>query len=244
MKKTIISIIMMGVMPLISITATAHAQFGFGGIVYDPTNHAQNLLTAARSLTQIENQIKQLAHEVTMLENDAKNLATLPTSVANAMKAKLLTIDALINLADGIAYKVAAIETDYETIYRETYGASPPPTPEIVSEARDAWKQSRDGYKHSLQVQAQVVTNIRDDIDELHGLVGESQGAVGNLQVLQAGNQIAALSAEQMMQIQTLLAAQYRADALEASRELAERERGKARLIRFLGDDSAYTPGS
>ena len=160
------------------------------------------------------------------------------------MKAKLLTIDALINLADGIAYKVAAIETDYETIYRETYGASPPPTPEIVSEARDAWKQSRDGYKHSLQVQAQVVTNIRDDIDELHGLVGESQGAVGNLQVLQAGNQIAALSAEQMMQIQTLLAAQYRADALEASRALAERERGKARLIRFLGDDSAYTPGS
>ena len=89
-----------------------------------------------------------------------------------------------------------------------------------------------------------MVTNIRDDIDELHGLVGESQGAGGNLQVLQAGNQIAALSAEQMMQIQTLLAAQYRAEALEASRALAERERGKARLIRFLGDDSAYTPGS
>ena len=222
----------------------AAAQFGFGGIVYDPTNHAQNLLTAARSLTQVQNQIKQLAHEVTMLENQAKNLASLPTSVADDLKAKLLTIDALINLADGIAYKVAAIETDYETIYRKTYGASPPPTPVIVSEARDAWKQSRDGYKHSLQVQAQVVTNIRDDIDELHGLVGESQGAGGNLQVLQAGNQIAALSAEQMMQIQTLLAAQYRAEALEASRALAERERGKARLIRFLGDDSAYTPGS
>ncbi|WP_425409992.1 P-type conjugative transfer protein TrbJ [Hyphococcus sp.] len=244
MKKTIISIVMMGVMPVMCITGTAHAQFGFGGIVYDPTNHAQNLLTAARSLTQVQNQIKQLAHEVTMLENQAKNLASLPTSVADDLKAKLLTIDALINLADGIAYKVAAIETDYETIYRKTYGASPPPTPVIVSEARDAWKQSRDGYKHSLQVQAQVVTNIRDDIDELHGLVGESQGAGGNLQVLQAGNQIAALSAEQMMQIQTLLAAQYRAEALEASRALAERERGKARLIRFLGDDSAYTPGS
>ncbi|MCK5748807.1 MAG: P-type conjugative transfer protein TrbJ [Oricola sp.] len=244
MKKTIISIVMMGVMPVMCITGTAHAQFRFGGIVYDPTNHAQNLLTAARSLTQVQNQIKQLAHEVTMLENQAKNLASLPTSVADDLKAKLLTIDALINLADGIAYKVAAIETDYETIYRKTYGASPPPTPVIVSEARDAWKQSRDGYKHSLQVQAQVVTNIRDDIDELHGLVGESQGAGGNLQVLQAGNQIAALSAEQMMQIQTLLAAQYRAEALEASRALAERERGKARLIRFLGDDSAYTPGS
>lgn len=222
----------------------AAAQFGFGGIVYDPTNHAQNLLTAARSLTQIQNQIKQLAHEVTMLENDAKNLTSLPTSIADALKAKLLTIDALINLADGIAYKVAVIETDYEILYRETYGASPPATPVIVSEALEAWKQSRDGYKHSLQVQAQVVANVRDDIDELHGLVGDSQGAEGNLQALQAGNQIAALSAEQMMQIETLLAAHYRADALEASRALAERERGRARLTRFLGDDTAYTPGS
>jgi P-type conjugative transfer protein TrbJ len=229
---------------LLAAPVPAAAQFGFGGIVYDPTNHAQNLLTAARSLTQIENQIKQLAHEVTMLENQAKDLANLPGSVADELKAKLLTIDALISVANGIAYEVAAIETDYETIYRESYGAAPPPTPVIIAEARDAWKQSRDGYKHSLQVQAQVVTNIRDDIDELHGLVGESQGAGGNLQVLQAGNQIAAFSAEQIMQIQTLLAAQNRAEALEASRALAERERGKARLIRFLGDDSAYTPGS
>jgi P-type conjugative transfer protein TrbJ len=226
-----------------AMVAPAFAQFGFGGIVYDPTNHAQNLLTAARSLTQVQNQIKQLAHEVTMLENQAKNLTNLPTSVADDLKAKLATIDALIKVAEGIAYTVAEIETDYETIYRESYGASPPPAPVIVAEARGAWLQSRSGYKHALQVQAQVVTNLQDDIDDLHGLVGDSQGADGNLQALQAGNQIAALSAEQMMQIQTLLAAQYRAEALEASRALAERERGRARLNRFLGDASAYTPG-
>jgi len=121
-------------------------------------------------------------------------------------------------------------------IYRETYGANPPPTPVLVQEvqeARVAWQQSRAGYKHALQVQAQVVSNVR----------GDSQGAEGNLAVLQAGNQIAALSAEQIMQIQTLLAAQYRAEALEQSRELAERERGKARLNRFLSGGSAYTPG-
>ena len=242
--KRILASLLFATAGAVSTAGPAGAQFGFGGIVYDPTNHAQNLLTAARSLTQIENQIEQLAHEAAMLENQAKDLASLPSSVADELKAKLATIDALINVAEGISYKVSEIEIDYETIYRETYGASPPPAPVIVSEARDAWRQSRDGYKHSLQVQAQVVTNIRDDIDELHGLVGESQGAGGNLQVLQAGNQIAALSAEQMMQIQTLLAAQYRAEALEASRALAERERGRARLIRFLGDDDAYTPGS
>lgn len=228
----------------VAIAPSAHAQFGFGGVVYDPANHAENILTATQTLEQINNQIRQLAHEIEMLENMAKDLQQLPTSVADDLRDKLLTVDQLIRLAEGIAYQVTEVETEYEVIYRETYGMNPPPTPVIVAEAREAWKQSRSAYKHALQVQAQVVTNIRDDIEKLHGLVGDSQSAEGNLSAVQAGNQIAALSAEQIMQIQTLLAAQYRADAMERSRDLAERERGRARLDRFLSGGSAYTPGS
>src|SRR3546814_13645465 len=62
------------------LTAPAHAQFGFGGIVYDPTNYAQNVLTAARSLEQINNQIRSLQNEAQSLINQAKNLANLPYS--------------------------------------------------------------------------------------------------------------------------------------------------------------------
>ena len=43
------------VVPMIA-PMPAYAQFG--GIVYDPTNYAQNVLTAARSLQQINNQIQ------------------------------------------------------------------------------------------------------------------------------------------------------------------------------------------
>lgn len=227
----------------LAIASPAAAQFGFGGIVFDPTNYAQNLLTAARSLTEIENQIQQLAHEAAMLENMGRNLSNLPTSVADELSAKLSAIDTLIKTAEGLSYKVSEIESQYAALYPESYGASPPPGPTIVADAEAAWKQSRQGYKHALEVQAQVVANVRDENGALDGLVGASQGAEGNLQALQAGNQIAALSAEQMMQIQTLLAAQYRAEALDASRALAERERGRARLTRFLGHGSAYTPG-
>lgn len=223
-------------------TPPASAQF-FGGIVYDPSNHAQNILTAVRTLQQVNQQIQQLAHEIEMLENMAKNLKNLPGSIADDLRGRLRAVDALIAVAEGIAYDVATIESQFDVLYRETYGATPPATPVLVAEAREAWKQSREGYKHSLAVQARVVSNIRADIEELHGLVGDSQSAAGNLEALQAGNQIDALSAEQMMQIQTLLAAQQRADALESARILAERERGRARFHRFLGDGSAYTPG-
>lgn len=242
MKHLLIALIF-SLTGIAAIMPSAHAQFGFGGLVYDPANHAENILTATQTLEQINNQIQQLAHEIEMLENMAKDLEQLPSSIADELRTKLLTVDNLIRLAEGIAYEVAEVETEYEEIYRETYGTNPPPTPVIVAEAREAWKQSRVAYKHSLQVQAQVVTNIRDDIDKLHGLVGDSQASEGNLAAVQAGNQIAALSAEQIMQIQTLLAAHYRAEAMERSRDLAERERGKARLDRFLSGGSAYTPG-
>ena len=58
--------------------APAHAQFGFGGIVYDPTNYAQNVLTAARTLEQINNQIRMLQNQATQLINEARNLQALP----------------------------------------------------------------------------------------------------------------------------------------------------------------------
>ena len=38
----------------------APAQAQFGGIVYDPSNYAQNVLTAARTLEQINNQIRAI----------------------------------------------------------------------------------------------------------------------------------------------------------------------------------------
>src|SRR3546814_3758629 len=49
-------------------------------VVYDPTNYAQNLLSATRALQQISNQITSLQNEATMLMNQARNLTSLPYS--------------------------------------------------------------------------------------------------------------------------------------------------------------------
>ena len=59
----------------------AHAFFGgFGRIVYDPQNHAENIVSAARALEQINNQITSLQNEAQMLINQARNLTSLPYS--------------------------------------------------------------------------------------------------------------------------------------------------------------------
>jgi P-type conjugative transfer protein TrbJ len=49
-------------------------------IVFDPSNYAQNVMTAANTLQQINNQIMSLQNEATMIMNQARNLASLPYS--------------------------------------------------------------------------------------------------------------------------------------------------------------------
>jgi len=58
----------------------AHALFGFGDIVFDPSNYAENVLQAARALEQINNQIQSLQNEAQMLINQAHNPASAPYS--------------------------------------------------------------------------------------------------------------------------------------------------------------------
>lgn len=67
-------------LPVFAPTAAQAFFGGFGRIVYDPRNHAQNLMTAARTLEQINNQILSLQNEAQMLINQARDLTSLPHS--------------------------------------------------------------------------------------------------------------------------------------------------------------------
>ncbi|WP_421950805.1 P-type conjugative transfer protein TrbJ [Pelagibacterium sp.] len=225
----------------ISPVQKAQALFGFGDVVYDPTNHAENILTAARSLEQINNQVQQLANEAQMLINQAQNLVSLPTSIAGELQGSLNQVDQLIRNAQGIAYDLSEIDSAYRELFPEEYADSVS-TSDILQDARESWNLAREGFRHALEVQAEVVGEIRSDAATLDRLVDESQGAVGNLQAVQAGNQLTALAAKQSMQLQSLLAASTRAEALDRADALAAHERGQARFERFMGDGSAYTP--
>src|SRR3546814_1510069 len=88
--------------------APAHAQFG--GIVYDPTNYAQNLLTATRALQQINNQITSLQNEATGLINQARNLTSLPFSSLQQLQQSVQRTQQLLGEAQRIAYNVQRSE--------------------------------------------------------------------------------------------------------------------------------------
>lgn len=213
----------------------AQAQLFGASVVYDPTNHAQNVLQAVRALQQVEQQIQQLAHEIEMLENMARNLETLPVNVAEAIILdRIRRLHELMQDAEGIGYGVAVIEEEYDTAYPEYYGETPPSRAELVEDARARWRQSRLAYRDTLTTLATALENNQTDAAAIANLVDRSQNAAGALQAAQAGNQIAAMQNEQLMQIEAVMAAHCRAEPLERARALAEETRGRARTQSFL----------
>lgn len=216
--------------------APAHAQFG--GIVYDPTNYSQNVLTAARTLEQINNQIKSLQNEAQSLINDARNLTSLPTSALAELQAQVRQTQQLLSNAQRIAYSVQSIDQAFTSRYRGTTMSTTDKA--LVDNARARWEDTVAGFEDALKVQAGVVGNIEGSRDAMDRLVSSSQSASGALQAAQAGNQLLALQARQLADLTAVVAAEGRAQALEASQRAAAQEQAREQLRRFLTPGTGY----
>jgi P-type conjugative transfer protein TrbJ len=227
----------------LGIVQPAHALFGVGDIVLDPTNLIQNTMTAARTLEQINNQIRQLQNEAQMLVNQARNLASLPFNVVNRLRANLDTTRQLIGQARGLAYQVSNLDAEFSRLYPEQYAATVSGN-QMYRDAHQRWQYTLNGLQTAMRMQAQVLENISNDEGVLTDLVSQSQSATGALQAMQATNQLLALQAKQSIQAQQLQLTQDRAASLELARQAAAVERGREVTRRFIGTGTAYTPQS
>ena len=211
-------------------------------IVYDPTNYSQNVLTAARTLQQINQQITQLQNEAQMLINQGRNLASLPYTSLKQLQQSVQKTQQLLSQAQNIAFDVQKIDQAFQTQYGNASMSASDQA--LVAGARERWQNTVGGLQDAMRVQAGVVSNIDTNRAEMSALVGQSQGATGALQATQAGNQLLALQAQQLSDLTALLAANGRADALTTAEQAAAAEQGREQRRRFLTPGSGYQPGN
>jgi P-type conjugative transfer protein TrbJ len=218
------------------LVAPAHAW----RIVFDPSNYAQNVLTAARTLEQINNQIVSLQNEAQILINQARNLASLPYSSLQRLQQSVQRTQQLLQQAQNIAFDVHQIDQAFQQQYGDiSLWAT---DEQLVADARSRWQNTVGGLQDAMRVQAGVVGNIDINRAEMAALVDKSQGATGALQATQAGNQLLALQAQQLADLTALLAANGRAEALTQAERAAAAEQGREQRRRFLTPGSGYQP--
>ena len=224
------------VIPLALVPAPAAAQIA----VFDGSNYAQNILQAARALEQINHQVQSLQNEATMLENMGRNLQTFDFPQLHQMTSALEKIDGLMNQAQAIGFKSGQVDASFKSLFPNAAGGSLS-TDQHVADARARLAAAMDSFRHAMDVQAEVVSNIQSDSKLLNDLSGRSQSSVGALQAQQAANQLLALSAKQQMQLQDLLAAEFRSQSIDRAARAQGEADARAATTRFLGTGKAYS---
>ena len=223
---------------LISTARTASAQW----LVFDPNNYVQNVLTAARELEQINNQVLSLQNEAQMLINQAKNLANLPYSSLQQIEQSIQRTQQLLAQAQHIAYDVQQVDQAFATTYAPA--SSTQSDQALITNAQTRWQNAIAGLQDALRVQATVVGNLDTNRSQTSALISASQGATGSLQATQAGNQLLSLNAQQLADLTATVAAQGRAQALDMAQRAGAQDQAKEQLRRFLTPGAGYQASS
>lgn len=232
---------------LIALTAVVLAPATIVGVVpaqampvFDQANYSQNLLTAARTLQQIDQQIQQLQNEAKMLANMDKHLKRVDFPELEKLKANLGKVEELMDKAEGIDFGVDQLDARLAALFPKDFAARTRTAQ--VADAKARLDAAMGAYRRTLGVQSRIVANVSEDARTLADLSARSNAAEGSLQVTQVTNQLLALASKQQMQLQQMMAAQFQAEALERADAAQTAAEARERTRRFLGDGKAYTP--
>ena len=145
--------------------------------VFDPSNYAQNVLTAARALQQINNQIRQIANQAQSLNNQAKNLTSLPYSIAPNITGEAQRTEQLLAAAQRIAYSVSAVDQAFASQYGDVNLSLS--QQQMVAGAQQRWRTSVASLQDALKMQATAVNNLPTARATLTTLGASNQSAAG-----------------------------------------------------------------
>jgi P-type conjugative transfer protein TrbJ len=235
LRKLLVAVPMAGALLASCVTRSA-AQL----TVFDPANYQENLLSAARALEQINNQVRQLQNQVLMIQRMDQNLLRLGSTLSPDLQRTLADIQTQLRAGEGIALRLQATQSGYEQLFPRQVSTALS-SDDVLRNASTRWDEEYAAFQRTALLQGQIADSIEADTRLLSGAMTRSLNAAGMLEATQAGNELAALGVKQSLALQGLLTAQLRAETLTRARDLATENEARQRFKTFIGTGSAYT---
>lgn len=207
---------------LLLLPSAAHAQFGLGGVVYDPRNFAQNVLNYRKLVEQLTTQTRMYAAQVDAL----RKLAQLPV---RDVRSTIATVDAALRQGHALGYTLA----NADAVFRQTFPEVA--TAQFLSAVADD-RMTRTvatlrGALAAARASAEVVPN---GLARLQQMKQQLATAEGHEQALEVNGAAALYSAEELMLLRQQMAAQTNAQAVYFALDVSERAQANANERAFL----------
>jgi P-type conjugative transfer protein TrbJ len=200
-------------------------------VVFDPKNHVENALQAAR-------QLESLANEARSLANQARTLAASPYSHLGETSQTLKDISDLARTVKGVATDVTDLQNQFADLYPTAVDGLDPRKALQQHQARTA--NARETAQDLARTAAELERLSQDRERRVSGAVNASLSAQGQTAAIQSSNQLLAVLAEDLGSLRTILLAQSRLMAEDSARRAAERAAATDARKQFWGrDDSA-----
>lgn len=193
-------------------------------VVFDPRNHIENALQAARQLES--------------LANEARSLAASPYSHLTQNSQALRDMAELGRTARGLAATVGGLERQFRDLYPDDLSGAD--LDRLLAQGGARTETARRTAEDVARIAAELERLGQGRAGRLGGALAASEGATGQTAAVQSTNQMLAVLAEDLAALRTLLLAQSRLMAEATARAAAERAAGdEARRRRWSGGDRA-----
>lgn len=201
-----------GATVLVAVSLMTSAPATAQQVVFDPRNHIENALQAARQLES--------------LANEARSLAASPYSHLTRSSQSLRDMAELARTARGIASSVDGLERQFETLYPDDLSGSD--LLRLLEQGRARTANARRTAEDVARTAAELERLGQGRDGRLSGALSASQAATGQTAAVQSTNQLLAVLAEDLAALRTIMLAQSRLLAEQTARDAADRASGDA----------------
>ena len=166
------------------------------------------LLNYAELVGQLEQQVTMVENQLTQIADMTTQGVTITDQLFGTVASDITNLRQVVNTGEALSYTMSNLDGTFRVRFP---GYSPTTN---YGQSYQTWSQtSLDSTLGALN--AAGLQNSQFDSDEalLETLQGQSQSAVGRMQALEVGNQIAENEAEQLMKLRQLMMADMQSKA-------------------------------
>ncbi|HBO6813433.1 P-type conjugative transfer protein TrbJ [Pseudomonas aeruginosa] len=172
----------------------------------------QQMFEYAEAVNTALNTAEQLSTQIQQYQNMVTQGTGLPDSMFGSIAADLKSVVNIYNRSQALGRQIQNMDAQFNTAFPgfESYLNQAANSAEVP--ARDRYKkwseQGRDNVRTALEAASLNTSTFESEDAQLDRMVARSQSAVGRMQAIQAGNEIASQNVQQLQKLRDLLATQ------------------------------------
>ncbi|HAM4888900.1 P-type conjugative transfer protein TrbJ [Escherichia coli] len=172
----------------------------------------QQMFEYAEAVNTALNTAEQLSTQIQQYQNMVTQGTGLPDSMFGSIAADLKSVVNIYNRSQALGRQIQNMDAQFNTAFPgfESYLNQAANSAEVP--ARDRYRkwseQGRDNVRTALEAASVNTGTFESEDAQLDRMVARSQSAVGRMQAIQAGNEIASQNVQQLQKLRDLLATQ------------------------------------